>query len=102
MLPLRVATLRVLGERQETAATSPALDQPLEGRQVVLVNPPDMFYGLTLPRIRSLNGLENPEHIRVLATGLVPLRLDRTGDRTLVVKRLGTQANGHARASSRR
>jgi hypothetical protein len=86
MLPLRVATLRVLGERQETAATSPALDQPLEGRQVVLVNPPDMFYGLTLPRIRSLNGLENPEHIRVLATGLVPLRLDRTGDRTLVVK----------------
>ena len=86
MLPLRIATLRVLGERQETAATSPALDQPLEGRQVVLVNPPDMFYGLTLPRIRSLNGLENPEHIRVLATGLVPLRLDRTGDRTLVVK----------------
>ena len=86
MLPLRVATLRILGERQESAATSPVLDQPLEGRQVVLVNPPDMFYGLTLPRIRSLNGLENPEHVRVLATGLVPLRLDRTGDRTLVVK----------------
>lgn len=86
MLPLRVATLRVLGERQETAATSPAFDQPLEGRQVVLVNPPDMFYGLTLPRIRSLHGLENPEHVRVLATGLVPLRLDRTGDRTLVMK----------------
>jgi hypothetical protein len=86
MLPLRIATLRVLGERQETAATSPALDQPLKGRQVVLVNPPDMFYGLTLPRIRSLNGLENPEHVRVLATGLVPLRLERTGDRTLVLK----------------
>lgn len=86
MLPLRVATLRVLGERQESAATSSAFDQPLDGRQVVLVNPPDMFYGMTLPRIRSLNALENPEHVRVLATGLVPLRLERTGDRTVVLK----------------
>ena len=86
MLPLRVATLRVLGDRQEAAATSPVFDQPIEGRQVVLVNPPDMFYGLTLPRIRSLHGLENPKHVRVLATGLVPLHLDRTGDRTLVMK----------------
>lgn len=93
MLPLRVATLRVLGERQEAAATSPALDQPLEGREVLLVNPPDMFYGLTLPRIRSLNGLENPIHVRVLATGLVPLRLERTGDRTLVLKAGGPFLN---------
>ena len=93
MLPLRVATLRVLGGRQETAATSPVFDQPLDGRQVVLVNPPDMFYGLTLPRIRSLNALENPKHVRVLATGLVPLRLERTDDRTLVLRSDGPFLN---------
>jgi len=85
MLPLRIATFGVLAQRQETAALSPALDQPLQGRQVILVNPPDMFYGMTLPRIRSLHGLENPQHVRVLATGLVPLRLNRIADQALVL-----------------
>ncbi|MBI1313986.1 hypothetical protein GC176_22045 [bacterium] len=86
VLPLRLGGLCVLAERHVTAATSPAFDQPLAGRTVVLINPPNVFYSATLPLIREQRGLDNPVHVRALLTGLVSMRLERPDDRTLIVR----------------
>lgn len=86
LLPLRIAAFDKLGQRLESAATSRALARSLESRQLILVNPPDAFHGWHLPAVRRHHGLSNPDQVRVLASGLVPLQLDRVDDTTLVVR----------------
>ncbi len=86
LLPLRMAGYAELSRRMESAAISPAFDRPVEPQQVILVNPPDTFYGWHLGAIRRHHGLSTPRHMRILGIALVPLHLERVDDRTLIVR----------------
>jgi hypothetical protein len=55
-------------------------------QDVVLINPPIAFMALQIPTIRRSEGLPVFRHSRVLASGIVPLEIKRTTERTLEIE----------------
>ena len=70
---------------QEAARNAP-VDSHLAQQDLIIVNPPIVFYGHYFSTARVVNHQEPPLHLRILAPGAVPLHVARPDDRTLVVR----------------
>jgi len=58
----------------------------IENQTVVVVNAPHPFLFLGMPVLRAYEDKPLPERTRVLAPGFVPLEINRTGEKTLLLK----------------
>jgi hypothetical protein len=61
-------------------------DPTVASKTVVLVNPPFDPFASYFPLSRQVERRPRPEHLRWLATGATPLRIERTDERTLVIE----------------
>ena len=57
-----------------------------EKQDIIIVNPPSAFHVAYLPLLREMNGMSVPRHTRVLASGMDSLEIERTDERTLVIR----------------
>ncbi|MHC4118191.1 MAG: hypothetical protein ACYSWO_11855 [Planctomycetota bacterium] len=67
-----------------TVRIDPAQD--LTGKTLVVVNAPNPFLFMGVPALKAYWDEPLPERTRVLAPGFRPLKITRTGDRTLLVE----------------
>lgn len=86
LLPVMTYALAIPGQASLRAAASLPPDSEIQGRDVVILNAPDFlfFVGYIAP-LRYLEDRPRPAHLRVLATGPVPLTVSRPDERTLQV-----------------
>lgn len=80
------AKVGAFGDTMVAAATSLPAEEGIRERVVIAVNAPTAFLVTSAPLIQYWEGNPAPERIRILATGLGDLEVDRTDDRTLVMR----------------
>jgi hypothetical protein len=68
------------------AAASLPSDPAVRGQTVVIVNTPTYFVSLFGPLIQALNGKPFPAHTLVLGSGITPIEVRRSDERTLVIR----------------
>ena len=61
-------------------------DPSIAGRTVVLVNPPFDPFASYFPLVRQAEKKPRPHHLRWLATGATPLRIERMDEQTLLIE----------------
>jgi hypothetical protein len=86
LFPFRILIFEQHRTTIETAALSLDDVGPLNGRDLIIVNPPDCMFTWHLSKIRSHYGRPNAEHMRILCTGLTSLELERPDDNTLIFR----------------
>jgi hypothetical protein len=86
LLPLNVWSPAVFESMVKGAADGAPMNSGVEEQRFVIVNPPSAFFAQYLPAVRIVNSQPNPRHIRVLASGIVPMEITRRDARALVVK----------------
>ncbi len=87
VLPVMTYALAIPGQASLRAAESLPPDAAIQGRDVVIVNAPDfLFFAGYIAPLRYLEDRPRPAHLRVLATGPVPLEVSRPDPRTLQVE----------------
>jgi len=85
-LPVRAAFPMGPKSLSERLHIHPALDEAVEEQDLIVVNPPLVFYGLYSPLIWETEGQPLPRRMRLLTSSLFePVRVHRTDAYTLVV-----------------
>jgi hypothetical protein len=87
LLPVRAyaavgETSRLLQHAYDSIPSDPSVAQ----RTVVLVNPPFDPFASYFPLVRQAEKRPRPQHLRWLATGATPLRIERIDERTLLIE----------------
>jgi len=86
-LPVRAAFPMGPKSLSERLHIHPALDEAVEEQDLIVVNPPLVFYGLYSPLIWETEGQPLPRRMRLLTSSLFePVRVHRTDAYTLVVR----------------
>jgi len=70
----------------QDAAEIESLDASVVRQDLVLVNPPIVFYAQYIYTARFLAGLPLPRRVRALAPGMVNLQITRPDDRTMSIR----------------
>ncbi len=86
LLPLNAVSAATAEPYIQKAVNDAPLGPDLAAQDLILVNPPIMFYAHALLTVRTLEGVPMPRHLRVLAPGLVQLEVSRPDERTLVIR----------------
>ena len=87
LLPVRAyAAVGESGPMLRHAYDSIPSDPSVEQRTVVLVNPPFDPFAAYFPLVRQAEKRPRPHHLRWLATGATPLRIERIDERTLLIE----------------
>lgn len=86
LLPLNAVSAALAQPYLQDPAEQAQLGPGIAERDLVIVNPPIVFYATHFGAVRIINGLSVPRRMRILAPGLTPLHIDRPDDRTLVLR----------------
>ena len=85
-LPLRTMFFAGTPTMHRQLSVRVPFEESVRSQTVVLVNPPSCFHVAYLPIVQLLDDKPIPEHVLILGPGYTDLRIDRTDDRTLVVR----------------
>lgn len=60
-------------------------DEKLRNQELIMVNAPMTFYMIYFPVLRALNGEPFPKRMRILASDISPMTIERTDEYTLII-----------------
>jgi hypothetical protein len=89
LLPFNAVSPAMAEPFIQTAATTAPVGPELAGQDLIILNPPIVFFGHYFSTARVINHLDPPKHLRILAPGAVPLHVARPDDRTLAIRAEG-------------
>jgi hypothetical protein len=86
LLPANAVSPTTAEPLLQNAANTAPVGPDVAVRNLVLVNPPSVYYAHYFSTVRAVNGAPYPRHLCILAPGAVSLRVARPDERTLVIR----------------
>jgi hypothetical protein len=86
LLPLNAVSPATAEPFIQTAAANAPAGPELAEQDLIIVNPPNAFFGHYFSTARVVNNQVAPRHVRVLAPGAAAMHVLRSDERTLIVR----------------
>jgi hypothetical protein len=86
LLPFNAVSPAMAEPFVQTAASHAPVGPDLARQDLVLANPPSVFFGDYFSTARVVNHQDAPRHLRILATGATPVHIARPDATTLIVR----------------
>jgi len=86
LLPLNAVSPASAEPFIQQAVHNAPVGPELPGQDLVIVNPPNVYYAHFFSTVRAINNAPVPRHLRVLAPGSAQLYIARPDERTLAIR----------------
>ncbi|RPH37971.1 hypothetical protein EHM92_01285 [bacterium] len=86
LLPLNALSTTPAEAYIQGAVNSAPLGPDVAEKDLIIVNPPSVYYAHHFLTVRALNNAPQPRHLRVLAPGTTLLHISRPDEHTLVIR----------------